>query len=118
MEYRITREQCQAQIDKYGNVCAGCGGSIQPFDTVDNSGAPTFWAGCETCSCFENGVPRLVHDIAKLMVVDYRHRAYTYEREPENDKPEYSSWLRSQIRGTTHTVALMLHIQQSLGASQ
>ena len=51
-EYRTTKEECQRRIDERACVCPGCGGPIIPFETVDNSGNPTFWAGCEHCQAW------------------------------------------------------------------
>ena len=64
-EYKITKEQCQQQIH---GVCEGCGGKLEPIETVDNSHDPTFWVGCTHCSCFRSGVERIYFEIARELV--------------------------------------------------
>ena len=68
--YKITRETCQSNLDPNW-VCEDCGGAIEPIDTVDNSGDPTFWPGCLTCSRFTHGVPSWVRNIAAEMTGPY-----------------------------------------------
>lgn len=114
-KYITTKRQCQSIIDKYGNVCRGCGGKLEPIKTVDNSNNPTYWAGCMTCSVFDNGAPLLIFKIAQRLVVDKWHRAY-HESEPDkNTDPEkYNYWLSSQIKGTCNIVSSVLTIHKEL----
>ena len=110
MKYITTKKQCQKQIDKYKNVCRGCGGKLIPFKTVDNSNNPTFWSGCGKCNCFDNGAPLKIHEIAKKMVIERHFKAYR-EQEPDKYKEpkEYDYWLASQIRGTCKIVSDILY---------
>ena len=68
IEYRISRETCQKNIDKLNCVCEGCGNKLEPIETVDNSKNPTFWAGCVKCSCFRGGVEGKYFKVARQMV--------------------------------------------------
>jgi hypothetical protein len=71
--YRITKEECQKQIDELGNVCDRCGRNLVPIETVDNSNAPTFWEGCmhgEKYGHYTSGVKKEIYEIAKKMVLD------------------------------------------------
>jgi len=118
-EYRITREACQANIDKAGYVCAGCGGPIIPFDTVDNSGAPTFWSGCESCSCFGSGVPPNVFQIAAHMVDKDRYHYYSFNERPrEENTEEFAYWRTSQIRGLAGDVWRILRLNEEIARGE
>jgi hypothetical protein len=111
-KYMTTREQCAERI--FG-VCAGCGGELVPLETVDNSGNPTFWAGCEVCSVFDNGVSKLTFEIAKKMVTECNHIAYSHLDRPDNKDEAYKKyWLSSQIRGTVYTVIKVLALREEL----
>lgn len=114
-EYKTTREECQKGIDENNNVCPGCGGPLVPFDTVDNSGAPTFWAGCEPCSSFSNGVLPRVFKIASTMVREHNHKAYSGYQFPYNGTDlEKEYFYTSQTRGTCSTVQLILSLNTLL----
>ena len=90
MSYKITKEQCEANIS---GVCEGCGGELAAIETVDNSGNPTFWQGCEKCSCFRQGIEPKYFEIARKCVEDNILRPYNrmnvaeYSGNP--DKLEY-----------------------------
>jgi len=43
MKYITTKEECQKSIS---GVCEGCGGELEPMETEDNAGNPTYWIGC------------------------------------------------------------------------
>ena len=82
--YRITKKQCEQSI---GNVvCEGCGGRLEPIETCDNSGNPTFWVGCHHCQAFRSGVDKKYYEIARKLVTTgvitpYRHlNKYDYEK--------------------------------------
>jgi len=105
MEYITTKKQCQKQIDKYKNVCRGCGGKLTPIETVDNSDRPTFWIGCKKCTVFDNGCNLNEYKIAKKMVIEKHFRFYHKQEPDKNREPEkYNYWLTSQIRGTCRIV--------------
>ncbi|MFH1525821.1 MAG: hypothetical protein ABIG69_04080 [Bacteroidota bacterium] len=49
-------------------VCEGCGGELEPLETVDNAGNPTFWVGCQKCYCFRAGIDPKYFDIAQILI--------------------------------------------------
>ena len=103
IEYKTTFEHCKRLI--YG-VCSHCGGELEPIETVDNSNAPTFWAGCKPCSRFDWGVLPEVYSIAEKMVDDNHYLAYSHMDSPRDRDDEYKKYYReSQIGGTTSIVA-------------
>ena len=96
-EYKTTKEQCQSRIK---GVCEGCGGEITPIKTVDNSGDPTYWAGCEHCSCFRGGVDEMYYKIARKQVEAGCDLPYSHIRKPKDDDKEgMSYYLDSQTSG-------------------
>lgn len=109
-QYKFTFEQCESMIS---GVCSRCGGQLKPLETVDNSGNPTFWAGCETCEVFDWGVSEEVHAIAKAMVEKYHHVQYSHIVRPLYNAPQsdIDYYNRSQIGGTSTLVAQILRIQ-------
>ena len=57
--YQITEEACRKHcVDK---VCIYCGEPIEPIETVDNSGNPTFWTACMKCSRFNPGTTKEIY---------------------------------------------------------
>lgn len=115
IKYDTTKEQCQAMIDDYGGVCAGCGGKLSPIETVNNSGQPTYWSGCTECSVLDWGVPKEIFEIAKMMVTEQNYVHYGYKIVPYDKTPEGEKyWLASQIRGTTRIVLQVLNTQKEL----
>ena len=90
MNYKITEEQCQLSIK---GVCEGCGGKLEPIETVDNSGDPTYWVGCKHCSCFRSGVDRRYWEIARELIekgemIPYSHMA-KFDYENTSERLEY-----------------------------
>ena len=115
MEYQITKKQCQKQIDSRSEiVCTYCGGKIEPIETVDNAGRPTFWVGCNNCSHFNGGVSPKIYNIAKTMVTEYGLRPYSHiemvvkEKDPE--RWQYN--LHSQITGAVSIVHDILKLNE------
>lgn len=108
-EYVTTKEQCEANIK---GVCEGCGGELTAIETVDNSRRPTFWQGCEHCSCFRAGVERKYFEIARKLVEDrvivpYGHMCRVeYENTPE--RLDY--YFDSQTAGLSHTIKRIDHL--------
>lgn len=101
--YVTTKEQCQSMIK---GVCGGCGGDLEPLETVDNSGAPTFWVGCKQCMCFRAGVDRRYFEIARDLIksrhiIPYRHL------EEGKDEESKKFWLDSQCAGLSRDIALI-----------
>jgi hypothetical protein len=89
MKYQVTKKQCQVKIDDLKNVCDRCGRKIVPLKTVNNSGEPTYWAGCMhgqtkkgAWGHFTSGVKKEIYDLAvKLVSEDSMDFGMTY-----NDK--------------------------------
>lgn len=114
-KYIITREQCQKNIDASKHVCSGCGGEIEPIETVDNADRPTFWPGCLKCSVYEYGVPKDIYETAKDLVlndyhIQYSHLGNSYGKTGE----ELQRWQRSQIRGTSGLVNKVLRVYNEI----
>lgn len=80
-KYQVTKKQCQASIK---GVCEGCGGKLEPLKTVNNSGEPTYWVGCNHCSCFRGGVDRKYWEIARKLIEEGEMIPY-----PNMNKHEY-----------------------------
>lgn len=113
--YSITKEHCQSMIDKNGGVCNSCGGQLMPIETVDNARQPTFWAGCEPCGKYHWGTPLIVYEIAKDLVLNHNHVAYSHSGGKWDLKDEeLDYWNKEQIAGTTSLVARVLLIHKSL----
>lgn len=106
-EYRTTREQCQTMIE--GVVCSGCGGPLEPLETVDNAKHPTFWPGCVACSQFDYGVRPQLFAVARSLVEKHRLVPYKSVREGE------FQYLESQTRGAVSIVADVLHEAKAVG---
>lgn len=105
-EYKTTREQCQANIN---GVCHGCGGPLEPIETVDNSRAPTFWPGCRACSKFDYGVDPKVFRVARKLVETERLRPYSFLKESDYQ------YLESQTNGATSIVLEVLRAAKDEG---
>ena len=108
--YKITQEQCALNIR---GVCSRCGGNLEPLETVDNSGDPTFWAGCNDCCLFDNGVSREIYTIAQRLVVEHDYRRYSfYENEPGNSAEMKLYKQGQQISGACDIVKKVLHLAE------
>lgn len=114
--YQITKEVCQANIDKNGNVCDYCGRDIVPIETVDNADNPTYWAGCmhgtKTAGNFTGGVKREIYELAEKLVCDgeqpYAHKHKSeYCKTPE----ERLHWFQSQVSGACSQIRRMEHLK-------
>lgn len=110
MKYQTTKIQCQKQIDKWQNVCTRCGEQLTPFKTVDNSGQPTYWVGCNSCQVFNNGTKPHIYKIAVRMVDERHFTPYSYDQQPDKEKePElFDYWRKGQIGGAVGVVADVL----------
>jgi hypothetical protein len=114
-QYKITKERCQQVIDEHPVVCSCCGGPLQPLETVDNSGDPTYWSGCNFCQRFDWGVSVLVFQIANKMVREGNFAAYSHDYFPHNGTPEQKEcWYRSQTGGACSTVRRILKLKQEI----
>lgn len=112
--YNVTKEECQKNIDKHNNVCCRCSGKLEPIETVDNSGQPTFWIGCKKCMVFTHGTIMKIYETSKKMVEDgYIH--YTFEHCPKDrNSDEYTFWKNNQISGTVRIVEKILNIYENI----
>lgn len=115
-EYRITKDASQALIGE--RICSGCGGTLEPIETEDNSGNPTYWVGCLKCSCFDSGVSRHVFETAKDLVlnqhyIEYNHLGVGYGKTGY----ELEYWQQAQIRGTCSTVLRVMTTYNRLADS-
>jgi len=112
--YDTTKEKCQEMIK---GICSGCGGKLEPIETVTNSGKPTFWSACPRCEVFDWGCDPSVFEIAQDMVINQNYVHYGNNvcprPSPGNDS-EKEYWLRSQIRGTTGIVRQVLSTSNKL----
>ena len=111
--YQITKEQCQANIDKrMPIVCTCCGGKIEPIATVDNSGNPTYWQGCEECAIFNGGTSPKIYATAVKMVDERHFVAYSFDSMPDKSKDPsgFDYWRKSQIRGAVSVITDILSI--------
>ena len=109
MKYKTTKEQRQKQI-KDGFVCSQCGGKLSPIETVDNSGDPTFWSGCQPCYRFDYGVSVEIYKTAKILVEKRNYRHYQHIQENENDSKEKKLYKKQcQIGGACHMVVDVLN---------
>ena len=116
MKYKTTKKQCQKQIDKWQNVCTHCGGELMPLKTVDNSGDPTYWIGCESCQRFDNGTKERIYKIAVRMVDERHFTSYNYEQQPDKEKEpdQFDYWRKGQIGGTVNIVSDILRFEKEL----
>ena len=103
MKYITTKEECEGNIL---GVCEGCGGKLTAIETVDNSHNPTFWQGCEHCSCFRNGIEPMYFKIARNLVEDDRSLPYSHmSRCDYEDTPEtLKYYLDSQTAGLSREI--------------
>lgn len=114
-DYKVTKNQCQENINRFSNVCQQCGGTLNPIETVDNSGAPTFWSGCISCSMFTGGVKKDVFNIAQMMVKERNFIAYSFENRPDpEDLEAYDYWEKSQIGGASYVVRDVLFFKDNI----
>jgi len=104
-KYQTSREDCQKTIK---GVCPGCGGLVEPIETVNNSDEPTFWAGCKTCHEFCSGVNPTVFKVARHMVEREGLVAYQYLKEYDGDEEMVDYCLRGQTKGACEIVKRVL----------
>lgn len=99
--YQTSFDECASRIH---GVCEGCGGTLEPIETVDNSGNPTFWQGCKHCMCFRGGVERKHFNLARKLVE--AGEMLPYERKWEfKNKEDRDYYLDSQTAGLSHNIA-------------
>lgn len=116
VEYSIPFDRCKKLIC---GVCPGCGGELEPIETVDNANNPTFWAGCLECSQFHWGVPSVVHAVAKHLVEKEHYRHYDHMNESDyGDGDQRIYYLRAQTRGACSIVSDVLRLYRHYEGSQ
>jgi len=98
MDYKTDKETCAKSIK---GVCSHCGEMVVPLETVDNSGDPTFWAGCKRCNRFEHiGTDPKVYKIAEKLVDERGFRFYGHISDKDTDTKQTKENNRmSQISG-------------------
>lgn len=90
-----------------GKVCSSCGGTLSCIDTVDNSGSPTVWSGCNDCQKYDWGVSRESFELARSLITETKYKPYTYSDEircEPTDQKEKEYWLRTQTGGAYEMV--------------
>lgn len=95
-EYKITSESCAKMVE--GLVCASCGGNLEPFETVDNAGDPTYWPHCPKCQVIDWGVKEEIHKAAAYLVDNMNFVSY------RSIDPSEHMYRERQIRGAISTV--------------
>lgn len=112
-QYSITKQKCKEMIH---GVCDSCGGELEPLETVDNAGNPTFWAACLKCPKIHWGTPKEVFQIAEIMVKEKNFIAYKHMDRPEDNNVEgyREHYYGSQIAGTCSIVRDILQIKKQL----
>jgi len=111
-KYVTTKKECESKLN--GRVCTRCGIPIVAIETVDNSHHPTFWAGCNKCSCFDNGVKIEIYKVAVMLVDDCRYIAYSHLSESDYEGQE-KYWRHQQIGGACSTVLDVLRCMKKTG---
>ena len=102
MEYKTTKEQCQSMIN---GICSRCGGKLEPIETVDNSGDPTFWQGCKKCLRFDSGVDLVTYLTAKELIENCHFRPYSHIDHDIADSEELKKYkIMEQISGACDVV--------------
>lgn len=116
IEYIVTKEQCQQDIDsKPPVVCPRCGGKIEPVETVDNSNRPTFWRACLNCDHLDYGVPVEVFLTAKTLFEKHHKRPYRHLEEPSTELTgKYKYYKECQIGGLSSEVQTMLQVYKEI----
>jgi hypothetical protein len=113
MKYGITKRECQKSIR---GVCSRCGGKLEPLETKDNGGNPTFWSGCSDCMCFDNGFSKEIYTIAKILVTEKYYRPYShFDHDSENSSFDVKRYhLNEQISGACRLVFDVLKIKNKI----
>jgi hypothetical protein len=104
-QYVITFDQCKTLIN---GVCDGCGGQLEPIETVDNGDNPTFWSHCPACSKYHWGTPEYIFKIAEQMVDKKGYKPYRHMNEKDYQ------YRQSQISGTCYLVRDVLTLFEEM----
>ncbi len=114
-KYQITKKDFTKRL--VGLVCHQCGKQVTPLDTVDNSGNPTFWSGCNPCSILDWGVKPEIYKIARMMVVD-RHISLGHRFDLPKTEAEREYQEHLNIGSTAHIVQSVLQCQKLILEAQ
>ena len=115
MEFIVTKEECQKQIDESNKVCSRCGGKLQPIQTVDNAGQPTHWSGC--CSHFDSGVTPEIFNAAVYMFDEMHETEYSEQRLSADDIG-FDYYRKSNISGLCNKINKILHALRKVTNSE
>ena len=106
MKYQTTKEKCQKRINELNNVCDRCGRKIKPMKTVDNSGSPTFWAGCfhgsrgkYASGHYTRGVTKEIFNLAEKLVCDGERFSSNFKGDYKNSPEERLYWFQTEVKG-------------------
>jgi hypothetical protein len=77
-----------------GKVCSYCGGKLSALETVDNSGNPDVWPGCNRCSKFDYGVSPEDYELAKRLFFEAEYMPYDYLCEDMHKQRDNEDWSR------------------------
>ena len=116
-EYITTKEQCEKNIEKLGNVvCPYCGRKLQAIETVDNAGIPTYWIGCmhgrNDLGHFTGGVIPDVFETAKKIVLDDWDRQPTIFKDVRTDE-EFELWFQDQVQSWCRIISKIKNVEKS-----
>lgn len=100
--YQTTYLQCKEKIGDV--VCDGCGGVVEPIETVNNSGEPTYWSGCKHCNSFTSGVNRRAFEVGRILVAVDDRNEYKPKIDYAKDVDRLESWLDTETRAFSRLV--------------
>jgi len=104
--YQISKEDCAKQIS---GVCPGCGGELEPIETVNNSNQPTYWVGCMHCQSFCCGVDKHTQKLARSIVESgYLSQCFYKRRCEYEDTPERLEYWKDTEK--SNMTQVILHI--------
>jgi len=110
-DYITTKDQCAKQIS---GVCSGCGGQIEPIETIDNGHNPTYWPGCKTCMCFDYGVSEKIYKAARKLVEERHMNPYNIHIE-STDNDETKAYKKSRmIRSVSSVIKEVLWAMENV----
>lgn len=98
-------DQCVKFLKKNNVVCEGCGGKLEPIETVDNANNPTYWIVCRHCNCLRVGIEKEYWEIARKLILDNTIIPYQNMDRSEYNTPEgLEYYLNSQTAGLSHII--------------
>ncbi len=103
-KYITSKEECRKHIK---GVCESCGGELEPIETEDNSGNPTFWVGCKHCQKFRWGIDKMYFDIARELVVKGEIIPYQYNSMNSLKEINKEYWIEEQTSSLSHSILLI-----------